>query len=202
MEPPKIEILSTRQITSEKWLNLYESAFRKDGKTSKWGFVSRRRGDGNSCISTTFPNAVVTVPILVMPNGERKLVLIKEYRVPIETYEYHFTAGLLEKGETIENCVKRELKEEAGFDLLKINRISPIMPSSSGMTDETSVMVFADCTYGDGKQELEHSEDIEVILLNHAEVCEWAKKDLMYAAKTWPVLLLFEQIGSLEMRQT
>lgn len=200
MEPPKIEILSTRQITAEKWLNLYESTYRKDGKISKWGFVSRHRGDDNKPISTTIPNAVVTVPILVMPDGERKLVLIREFRVPIETYEYHFTAGLKEKDESIEDCVRRELKEEAGFDLLKICRVSPIMPSSAGMTDETSVMAFAECTFGDGKQQLEHSEDITVILLNHAEVCEWAKKNLMYAAKTWPVMLMFEQMGTLEMK--
>jgi hypothetical protein len=74
------------------------------------------------------------------------------------------------------------------------------MPSSAGMTDETSVMVFADCTFGDGEQQLEHSEDIEVILLSHADVCEWAKKPLMFAAKTWPVLLMYEQMGSLEMK--
>lgn len=198
MEPSKIEILSTRQITNEKWLNLYESTYRKDGKISKWGFASRRRGDGNSVIDAA--NAVVIVPVLVLPNGERKLVLIREYRIPIETYEYHFAAGLLNPGESIVDAARRELKEECGFDLLSVNRISHRMPSSAGMTDETSIMVFVDCTPGDGKQQLEHSEDITVILLNHAEVCEWAKKDLMYAAKTWPVMLMFEQMGTLEMK--
>ena len=211
----KINILQTSKLTDYKWLNLYESTYEKDGRQGKWSFASRKRDANNNRIDR--PNAVVTVPVLVTPNPhlnplgqfrhlgeeclmERKLVLIKEYRIPIQTYEYHFTAGLLEEGETIEDCVRRELKEEAGFDLLKINRISPPLPSSAGMTDESAVMVFADCTSGDSKQQLESSEDIEVILLNHAEVCEWAKKPLMYAAKTWPVMIMYEQMDSLELK--
>lgn len=215
MEPSKIEILSTRQITTEKWLNLYESTYRKDGKISKWGFASRRRGDGNSVIDAA--NAVVIVPVLWTPYKgnspsanlnpelqpaffEKRLVLIKEFRVPIETYEYHFPAGLLEKGESVDECVKRELKEEAGFDLLKIRRISKRLISSAGMSDESAIMVFADCILGDGKQQLEHSEDIQVIPLSHAELCEWLDKDVLFAAKTWPVLLMYQQMGSLEMK--
>jgi hypothetical protein len=62
-------------------------------------------------------------------------------------------------------------------------------------------MVFAECTLGNGKQQLDQSEDIEVILLSHCEVCKWAKKNVTFAAKTWPVLLMYEQMGSLGMKQ-
>jgi ADP-ribose pyrophosphatase len=206
-----MKITDRKKITNEKWLNLYETTYEKDEKRGKWTFASRRRDDNLGPILEA--NAVVIVPVLQPnkphlvfedsilegPNSflESKLVLIKEYRLPIETYEYHFPAGLIERGEPIEDCVQRELKEETGFDLLKINRISPIMTSSAGMTDEMSVMAFVDCVAGDGKQQLEGVEDIEVILLDHKEVCEWAKKPLLFAAKTWTVLLMYEQMGTL-----
>jgi len=194
-------IHKTTKLTDQRWLNLYETTFDKDGKEGKWVFASRRRV-GVENFPGMEPNAVVVVPVLVYPDGTRKLVLIKEYRVPIQTYEYHFPAGLLEKGETVEECVKRELKEEAGFDLLAIRRRTPPLVSSAGMSDETAVMVFADCTPGDGKQALETHEDIEVLLLTHQQVSEYADKCLMYAAKTWPVLFMYQQLGSLDLRKT
>jgi ADP-ribose pyrophosphatase len=190
------ENLVTTKLTDERWLNLYKTTFKHRGKDGSWLFASRERGPKGEPLDKT--NAVVVVPILVASEGERKLVLIKEYRIPIQTYEYHFPAGLLEKGESVEDCVRRELKEETGFDFLKINHVSKPLVSSSGMSDESVVMVFADCTYGNGKQQLEATEDIEVILVAHNEVREWVGNDVVFAAKTWPVLLMYQQIGSFE----
>ena len=46
---------------------------------------------------------------------EDKLVVIKEFRVPVETYEIGFPAGLIDSGETPEDAVRRELEEETGL---------------------------------------------------------------------------------------
>ena len=70
---------------------------------------------------------------------EDKLVIIREYRVPLDDYVYSLPAGLIDPGEDIEVCAKRELKEETGLDLVEINKMDSgfgLYPSP-GMTDES-----------------------------------------------------------------
>lgn len=55
--------------------------------------------------------AVIIVPVL--ENGE--IVLIKQYRRPIDQIIIEFPAGKLEEGEKPKDCARRELQEEIGF---------------------------------------------------------------------------------------
>lgn len=187
----KTQIVKTEKLTDHKWLNLYESTFTKDGHEGKWVFASRKRGPENKALDVA--NAVVIVPILKRDGEEDKLVVIKEYRVPIQDYEYHFPAGLVAPHEDALTAAIRELKEETGFEAASVPRyISPLLPSSAGMTDEKAVMVVLDCYDNGGRQELEHSEEIEVMLCTKQEAKELAfSSDKKVAAKTWPILLLF-----------
>lgn len=195
MRKPKI--LSRRKITNERWLNLYENKFRHNDKEHTWIYASRKRGP--ECTLVRKADAVVIVPILVEEDGTRKLVVIKEYRAPLEDYEYHFPAGLLEDGEQLVTTAARELKEETGLILGSVQRISPLLSSSAGMTDECSQMVFCECIrHPNGKQELEESENIEVMLLDYKQVVKLAKDEEKYiAAKSWPVFYLIEQLGKI-----
>jgi len=48
-------------------------------------------------------------------NPVPKLLLIANYRIPVNKYVLEFPAGLLDEGEDIEVCGLRELKEETGY---------------------------------------------------------------------------------------
>ena len=69
------------------------------------------------------PNAVVM--ILTDERGERILVN-QEYRMAMARWIYNFPAGLIDPGETPEESAKRELWEETGLTLVRIddNRVS------------------------------------------------------------------------------
>ncbi len=56
------------------------------------------------------PGAVAIVPI----NSNKEVILVKQYRHPIENILIEIPAGKLDKGETPLNCAKRELEEEVG----------------------------------------------------------------------------------------
>ncbi len=185
------------QVKPNKWLNLYETRFKVREKESSWIFASRklpkRRVLGEHVLCQ--PNAVVIVPVLVEPNGNRKLVVVKEFRVPIQDYEYHFPAGLWEKGEPYRYCARRELREETGLELTRVLKVSSTLTSSAGLTDETSIMVYVECERM-GDQQLEPTEEIEVLLLDIQGVRDLMNdSDKLIGAKTWTVLLMYDQLA-------
>lgn len=120
--------------------------------------------------------AVVETPIYsdgLYPHIEdydRKLVITNEYRVPIEGYELGFPAGLMDKGETPEDTVRRELEEETGLIVDEIMHISPAVLSSAGMTDEAVHLAYVKVSGKPNKDKLEASEDIDTYLLEQTQI--------------------------------
>src|SRR5262245_23129737 len=128
-----MKILRIEKLTREKWLNLFAADYEHNGHKGRWVFASLReqpspgeqRGD-----------AVLIVPLLRTEGQPDRLVLVKEFRIPVGDYVYGLPAGLLEPGESLEEAVQREIAEETGFEVVRWKRVSPPLYSSSGMTDE------------------------------------------------------------------
>lgn len=187
-----MKIKKVEKLTKEKWINLYAAHFEHNGHTGRWTYASRR----NPKETSTTSDAVMIVPILRQRGQKPKLVLQKEFRVPLGTYNYAFPAGLIEEGETVEDMVSRELAEETGFELKKIKRISPMLTSSAGLTDETVTMAFVDAVPGKATQALESAEEIEVILLDFEQMCQLSDNpDLQIDAKAWCAMFMYQQLG-------
>src|SRR5437868_3982512 len=116
-----MKIQHVQKLTDEHWMNLYAATYEHNGQSGRWVFVTRRSapyqpaGQGD---------AVIIVPILIQEGLPNRLVLEKEYRIPVGDYVYGFPAGLLEKGERIEETVCREMMEETGFEVVRIKRIT------------------------------------------------------------------------------
>jgi len=185
-------IKKTKRLTREKWLNLYQTTFDKNGSEGNWIFASRGRA-GRKYLPTGKPNAVVIVPVVIV-EGTRQLVLIKEYRVAVQGWEWHFPAGLIDGNESVIEAAERELQEEAGLQLTLVRRISPLLYSSAGMTDETSVMAFVDCI-PHGEQHLEKHEEIIPVWADIMQINAVLNSGSPIAAKTWPVLLMYKEMG-------
>jgi ADP-ribose pyrophosphatase len=190
-----MKILKVEKITNEKWLNLYAASYEHKGRKGRWIYASRR----DSRQQGVAVDAVIIVPILHAKGKPPRLVLVKEFRVPIGGYNYGLPAGLLEPGEGVEETVRREMREETGMEVVRVKRISPPLCSSTGMTDEATVMVFVDVrSTPETKQALEGSEDIEVLLLDYEQVSRLCDSpDLPLDAKAWNVLYLYQQLGRL-----
>jgi ADP-ribose pyrophosphatase len=189
-------ILNLHKLTDEKWLNLFAADFEHKGHRGRWVFASRkaRPHDGDRRA-----DAVVIVPILRMPDEPPRLVLVKEFRVPVGDYVLGFPAGLLEAGESVEDTVRREMLEETGMDVVQLKRLTQPLLSSSGLSDESAAMAFVDVRLTpQARPALEASEDLEVLLLDFPAACRLcddpaARMD----AKVWTVLYLYQQLGGL-----
>ena len=76
--------------------------------------------------------------------------------------------GHFEKGESPEECLLREVKEETGLDLEEVieSKVGNKLYLSPGMTDESVSLVYCTCSGEISTENLEEDEDIETILLS------------------------------------
>jgi ADP-ribose pyrophosphatase len=189
-----MEIIGYKKITDKKWLNMFDVQYRdKKGQPKTWEVVSRKPIP--KCISSAFdpPDAVVIVPF---HRTEKKLVVIREYRVALAGYEYALPAGLIDVGESLETTSRRELQEETGLELIRIRKMSPTLYGTAGMTDENFVMVYCDCKGTISASGNEGTESIETLLVSPKDA-----KDLLvdtqtkFDVKLWMVLSNFAENG-------
>ncbi len=178
------------KITDNVHLNLFQIAYSdRNGNEKKWQIASRLEYPKCATGEFSIPDAVVIVPFHQKKN---KLAVIKEFRVPLGGYQYGFPAGLVDQGETLEEASGRELKEETGLTMGHINYISPPLYSSSGMTDESISMVFAECDGEPSNRLNESSEDITVIFISSTEAWQMINQpELKFDVKTWLVLAAY-----------
>jgi ADP-ribose pyrophosphatase len=189
-----MKIIGSKKLTNLKWLNLFNVSYiDKNGNRKIWQVASRVKKP--KCVTNDFakPDAVVMVPF---HKSKKKMVITKEYRVPLSDYEYGFPAGLIDEGETVQQAARRELKEETGLDLTRIIRISPCIYSSAGMTDESVSMVYIECDGDPSNHRNEESENIEVLFVSPEEALRLCNdSSLKFDAKAWIVLINFAEFG-------
>lgn len=173
-----------------RWLQLFNIQYSQPNGTGFWSFVSRKKnpspGDGKPLVA----DAVVIIPLL-KDGRNRKVVTIKEFRIPLGAYEYGFPAGLYDHNETAEVVAKRELKEETGLKLTKVLYVSPPVVSSAGLSDESVVYVVCECTGEPNTDGNEGTEDIEVNILDSDGIVNLINSNHNISAKALPFLLMF-----------
>ncbi|MDA8135852.1 MAG: NUDIX hydrolase [Desulfobacteraceae bacterium] len=191
-----MKINSIKKITDHNHLNLFSVQYKDRANQAKeWIFASRSNPANPPEQDDRIADAVVIIPY---HKKEKKLVLIKEFRVVLGDYQYGFPAGLVDKGESVEDAGKRELFEETGLTMTRIIDQSPAVFSSSGMTDESLCLMFAECEGTPFTGYNEASEDIEVLMVSPSMALDiLGNKQIKFDVKTWIVLNSFAVRGTL-----
>lgn len=189
-----MKIFESTIIKKLKFVTLFAvSYFDKKGIIKDWHMVSR--GDRPKCLTGKIWDADAAI-IVPFHRTEQKLVVIKEFRIPVGGYMYGFPAGLLDPGEDIAIAAGRELYEETGLDLTKVYRHSPALFSSAGITDETIAMVLAEVDGTPSVGNTQDSEDIEVFLMDREEVRDLLHRDdIVFGARAWLAMDAFVRMG-------
>lgn len=121
----------------------------KTGKKAIWQVAKRKRSR--------------KIVIVFALTKKKEVLLTKQYRIPAGFKVIELPAGLTDKkSESYESAARRELLEETGYRAQKLIKIIE-GPFNAGMTGDIAVVFFApDVEYAQ-EQNLDDSEEIEVI---------------------------------------
>lgn len=175
------KIHSIEQLTENRFVNLFHfSGENSKGHKSNY-YVAARTKDKAGLKAVKHRNDADGVSIYALCGEKKdKVVLVRQYRYPIDSYIYEFPAGLCEEGENFKEAAVRELHEETGLDFHPLDVDSLYEEprfSSVGMTDESVAMVYG---YAEGEisdKFQEASEEIEVVIADRDEVRRILKEE-------------------------
>lgn len=148
------------KLTDNPFLNLYHiDALGRDGMPFHYYFASRN-GEDNIKHKTHSLRPEGMAVYAVTEDGQH-LVLVRQYRYPMDDYLYELPAGLIEPGETASEAACREMIEETGWKLEVYEGGEPAFRRgfflAQGLTDESGSMIFGTVTEQVGQQ-MENTE--------------------------------------------
>ncbi|GAQ09333.1 ADP-ribose pyrophosphatase [Aspergillus lentulus] len=150
--------------SNAKWTRLVLTTYTDpNGVERTWESAERRTRPPGCEV-----DGVGIVTIIDKPTGP-ELLLQKQYRPPIDKVVIEVPAGLIDAGETVEECAVRELREETGY-VGVAEQTSTLMFNDPGMcnTNLNMVHVRVDLSLPenqDPKPQLEDNEFIECFTL-------------------------------------
>ena len=193
------KVTKLKSLVETKYLSLYEAEYEnKVGNMRTWTIASRK--DNATLQKQFFENKEDTndgVIIAAYHKDEKKLVIIKQFRIPLNDYVYELTAGLIDPGEDAKSTMGRELMEETGLKIVDVikNRGTEKVYVSAGMTDESLALVYCTCEGEISDEHLEDDECIEAMLVSQEEALELIQSKEKFDIKCFLVLQSFALLG-------
>lgn len=113
---------------------------------------------------------------------DEHIILVEQFRLPLNKVLLEIPAGKLDKGESIEECAKRELREETGYIAGKIEYLGKIA-TAPGFCDEI-IYLYKATNLTLGSKDEDEDEFTNVKIMNINEVKEKIKKGEIIDVKT------------------
>ena len=130
---------------------------------------------------------------IVAITDDNKVVLVKQFRKPIEKPIFEIPAGKLEKNESPKECAERELKEETGYSAKNIKLIHKFF-TSAGFSNEI-MFVYLATGLTPGENNLDADEFLDVYEIELEEAYNMVLKNDVEDAKTSIGLLLVKDMS-------
>jgi NAD+ diphosphatase len=102
-----------------------------------------------ACGFKSFPK--ISPAVIVAVTKENRILLARAYRFPVKIYSV--IAGFVEPGETLEECIKREIEEEVGIQVKNIQYFG-----SQPWPFPNSLMIAFTAEYASGTLQIDDEE--------------------------------------------
>ncbi|WP_010093138.1 NUDIX hydrolase [Ornithinibacillus scapharcae] len=134
------------------------------------------------------PGAVGIIPI----TQDNKIVLVEQYRKPLEKPIIEIPAGKMEPGEAPELTALRELEEETGYTTKSLDKICSFY-TSPGFADEIMHIYLArDIEKLENPPSLDEDEFVEILEMTLEEAKKYVLEERIHDAKTNYAILYLE----------
>lgn len=130
-----------RRVHRGRFITRYDVDYVTEAGRSKTYEIISRNPDIRTLEELQNSRADSVVMILTDESGERLLVC-REYRMAMARWIYNFPAGLIDPGEAPEESARRELREETGLALIRVDDVLDGSYSAIGFSNERNVCVF------------------------------------------------------------
>ncbi|GAB3791581.1 NUDIX hydrolase [Virgibacillus kimchii] len=153
-----------------------------DGKIIEVQVDEVQLPDGNTSTRelVKHPGAVAVIPI----TEENKIVLIEQYRKPLEKSIIEIPAGKVENWENPELTAIRELEEETGYTTSELSFVASFY-TSPGFADELMhIFITDDLIPMEKPAEKDDDEFMEVIEVTLDEAKQLVEEERIHDAKT------------------
>ncbi len=158
----KYEIVGQEDLHEGRFLRCLKLTYRNpEGVLRQWEAVERVNCAG----------IVAIVPV----TDEGEMILIRQFRPPVDNCVVEFPAGLNDRGESIEEAAFRELLEETGYEAKEMIFLAK-GPLSSGSSREILTVYLAKGLVFKGIGQRDETEDIEVLKVPVESVYETLSK--------------------------
>jgi len=133
----------------------------------------------------------LVIPIIDTPNG-KKFVMVWQWRHGAQELSLEFPGGVFEPGENPVQAAARELYEETGYKPQRIKKIGEFSPNPAIMSNRVHFFLAEDLQ-GEGKQELDENEFVDVVTVDINEVIKGMGKPPYIHALMGTALMLYLQ---------
>lgn len=133
------------------------------------------------------PGAVAVVPLL----DDGRIVLLRQYRYPLQRVLLEIPAGKVDAGESTAVCALRELREETGYTAREW-AYAGILHNAAAYSTEGIEIWFARGLLA-GPQQLDEGEFVELAVHSPAELDAFAADGTLTDAKTLIALLWLQR---------
>jgi 8-oxo-dGTP pyrophosphatase MutT (NUDIX family) len=101
--------------------------------------------------------------VALTPDG--KIPIVRQFRPAVERFTWELPAGMVDQGETPQECCVRELKEETGFSARAVHTLGAYAPCTARLSNQVHSF-FVET----GEQGKPSEPDIELRLVTPAEL--------------------------------
>ncbi|MGC4376435.1 NUDIX hydrolase [Fictibacillus sp. Mic-4] len=159
--------LSTEEIFKGRIIDVQvDEVLLPDGKKGKREIVKH-------------PGAVAVIAL----TPHDKLLLVRQFRKPLEKTIIEIPAGKLEKGEDPEESAKRELLEETGYECQTLAHVTSFY-TAPGFSDELIHIYYTDTLKEAVEQQTDDDEFVEVIEVSLDKALKYVADGQICDAKT------------------
>ncbi len=156
------KILKSETILKNKFFSIKKDKCKKSDKTIINEYFTVNRPD---------------VAIIAAFTTQKKLIMIRQYRHPVQALNYELPAGYMEPSDTdIQKAAERELLEETGYKAKKLKKIHEAYASAGFMNNRVHFFIGFNAKKIQ-KQQLDESEELTVRLTSWQKALKLLKDE-------------------------